>query len=89
MAGGIKLYKPGVTSLLNKVLLINPPIKTLASGLIKGEFSSTKGVKPPIAVNEVSKIGKNLVSAPSNTASYKMCIRDRCMFFLQQYYLIS
>ena len=63
-AGGINIYNNGVTILLNNVELINPPINTKASGEINGDFSSTSGTIPPIAVIEVSKMGRNLVSAP-------------------------
>ena len=68
-AGGINIYNNGVTILLNNVELIKPPINTKAKGEIKGEFSSTRGIIPPIAVIDVSRIGRKRVSAPFRTAS--------------------
>jgi hypothetical protein len=68
--GGINIYNKGVTIRLNNVELINPPIKTNANGDINGDFSRTNGIIAPIAVIDVKRIGKNLVSAPFITASF-------------------
>ena len=48
----------GVTIRDNSVELINPPISTMASGEISGFVESAMGISPPMAVREVSTIGK-------------------------------
>jgi len=67
--GGISLYTTGVTIRERIVELIKPPINTIASGAINGLVDNAIGSNPPIAVNEVSTIGRNLTSPASRIAS--------------------
>ena len=51
------LYKTGVTTLVNRVELIRPPIMVNASGEKSSEPCIAKGINPPIAVKVVSIMG--------------------------------
>jgi hypothetical protein len=51
------LYSTGVTIRDNRVEEINPPINTYDSGEYKGFSSIAIGIRPPMAVMDVSRIG--------------------------------
>ena len=55
------LHKTGVTTLVNIVELISPPIIVIASGENNCEPSIARGDNPPIAVNVVNIMGINLI----------------------------
>ena len=66
--GGMSLYTTGVTMRDKSVELINPPISTIANGEISGLVDSAMGISPPIAVREVSTMGRNRTSPASRIA---------------------
>lgn len=55
------------------VELINPPISTIANGAIKGFEFNAIGIKPQIAVIEVSTTGRKRVSPAIAIASSIEC----------------
>ena len=71
--GGISLYITGVTILDKMVELISPPISTIASGAIKGFEFRARGIRPQIAVMEVSTTGRKRVSPAIAIASSIEC----------------
>jgi len=58
----------GVTIRERRVEPISPPISTNANGDICGLGFNAKGIKPPIAVSDVSTTGKNLISPACSIA---------------------
>ena len=67
--GGISLYTTGVTMRDKMVELIKPPISTMAKGDINGFVDKAIGNNPPIAVKDVSTIGRKRTSPASRIAS--------------------
>ena len=64
----MSLYITGVTIRDKSVELISPPISTMANGAISGLVESAMGISPPMAVREVSTMGRKRTSPDSRMA---------------------
>ena len=59
------MYITGVTKRASSVEEINPPMITIASGEYSADPWMASGVKPPMAVAEVKRIGRKRTSPAS------------------------
>jgi hypothetical protein len=61
IAGGMSLYITGVTRRASSVEVINPPMITHDMGEYRPMFCSASGSRPPMAVAEVSRMGRKRI----------------------------
>src|SRR5690606_17157787 len=68
-AGGSSLYTTGVTSRASSVEAIRPPMIVQAIGEYRPEPCTASGSRPPMAVAEVSRMGRKRISPACSMAS--------------------
>ncbi len=69
MDGGISLYITGVTRRASSVEVMRPPMITQDIGEYRPMFCRASGNSPPMAVADVSRMGRKRISPACSMAS--------------------